>query len=102
MPFDPVLQAAWFKLFGVHAFAMRSLHILLGLAALTAWGSLRQLPQAKAVRYAGCSCREHSTVPFQSIFIIELERCHFTGTQTQACEQEQDSVIATPTEVRRF
>src|ERR1035438_3620474 len=63
MPFDPVLQAAWFKLFGVHAFAMRSLHILLGLAALTAWGSLRQLPQAKAVRYAGCSCREHSTVP---------------------------------------
>ena len=28
--------------------------------------------------------------------VIELERRHFTGAQTQACEQEQDSVIATP------
>src|ERR1044071_6563905 len=28
--------------------------------------------------------------------VIELERRHFAGTQAQACEQEQDGVIATP------
>ena len=30
------------------------------------------------------------------VYVIELERCHFTGTQAKACEQEQDGVIATP------
>src|SRR5713226_1758140 len=40
MPLDPVLQAGWFKLFGVHVFSMRSLHILLGLLALLGWGYL--------------------------------------------------------------
>jgi hypothetical protein len=40
MPFDPLLQAAWFKLFGVHVFTMRSLHVFLGLLALLAWGLL--------------------------------------------------------------
>jgi hypothetical protein len=40
MPLDPVLQAGWFKLFGVHVFTMRSLHIVLGLAAMLCWGFL--------------------------------------------------------------
>jgi len=38
MPFDPVLQAVWYKFFGIHVFTMRSLHILLGMLALLAWG----------------------------------------------------------------
>ena len=40
MPFDPLLQAGWFKLFGVGVFTMRSLHILFGMAALFCWGFL--------------------------------------------------------------
>jgi hypothetical protein len=40
MPFDPLLQAGWFKLFGVGVFTMRSLHIVFGLAALFCWGFL--------------------------------------------------------------
>ena len=31
------------------------------------WRSLRQLPQTKAIRYAGRSCRGHSTVPRSSL-----------------------------------
>jgi hypothetical protein len=51
MPFDPLLQAGWFKLFGVSVFTMRSLHIVFGLAALFCWGFLvlrlsGQLPAA--------------------------------------------------------
>jgi len=28
--------------------------------------------------------------------ILEFKERHFAGTQTQACEQEQDRIVATP------